>query len=125
MATTPEGKVKKLIKAVLDARKPALWYFMPVPGALGGKTLDFIGLYYGMFFTIEAKRPGERPTDYQGDLISTLNAAYGANFVVDDTIDYPISEVIHWLTWVEHHHPPYPGPYYEPKHLHLLELTGR
>ena len=51
---TPESKVKKDIKAWLEARN--IWYFMPVQSGYGKRGIpDFIACWYGRLIGIEAK----------------------------------------------------------------------
>lgn len=83
MATTPEGKVKKAIKAVLDAA-PDVWYFMPVPYADNGIP-DFIICVDGRFVAIEAKAPGKHPTKLQLRTLDKIAEAGGTTLVVDTT----------------------------------------
>lgn len=90
---TPEGRVKAKIKDVLNERKPLLWYYMPVPNGYGIQTIDFIGCFRGDFFAIEAKAPGEEPTQRQEGTIADMRDAYGKVFVIDgDT-----GELEQWL----------------------------
>lgn len=84
MAATPEGKVKKAVRKVLDGRGTDMWYFMPVPMRYGRKTVDFLCCYRGQFFVIEAKAPGEEPTELQEDELRNVALAGGATFVVDN-----------------------------------------
>ena len=65
MSQTPEGKVKDRIKKVLDARKPRLYYDMPVPSGYGKSMLDFVGAFCGHAFAIEAKAGRKKPTERQ------------------------------------------------------------
>ena len=61
MATTPEGKVKEQIKAVL--KKNNAWYFMPVQNGMGRSGIpDFIVCYHGRMIGVEAKAPSGTPT---------------------------------------------------------------
>ena len=61
--TTPEGKVKAAIKAVL--KRVGAYYHMPVQNGMGAPSLDFVCCYKGRFVAIEAKAPGEKPTKRQ------------------------------------------------------------
>lgn len=83
MASTPEGKVKKRIKKLLDSYM-GLYYDMPVPSGYGKSGLDFYGCYVGRFFAIEAKAPGKEPTVLQRHTISRIEAAGGMAFVISD-----------------------------------------
>lgn len=91
---TPEGKVKRKISALLK-KYDRLWYFMPVPGGFGVRTVDYIGCFRGVFFIIEAKRPGKDATDLQKKTISEVRAAGGAAFVVND--DVSLGRLKEWL----------------------------
>ena len=93
MATTPEGKVKRKVSALLKQYAPNLWYDMPVPGGYGNATLDYVGWLNGKAFAVETKAPGKKPTDRQKQTISRMQRAGAAVFVVDgDT-----SELHKWL----------------------------
>jgi len=92
MATTPEGKVKAKVSKILQAAERT-YYHMPVPGGFGGTTLDYIGCHSGVFFAIETKKPGGKPTDRQNMIIEQMRAAGGKVFVIDgDT-----TELEEWL----------------------------
>lgn len=91
--STPEGRTKAKINKVLDAYKPELWRFMPVQSGFGKQALDYICCYKGLFFTIEAKRPGGTPTDKQLGTIEDIEAADGKVFVIDDDT----KELEQWL----------------------------
>lgn len=94
---TPEGEVKKKIKALLAEYKiyPASkagdfpadargWYYMPHQGALGVTGIpDFLGHYLGRFFAIEAKASGKKPTGFQALQIAAIDTSGGTVFVVD------------------------------------------
>lgn len=54
MATTPEGKVKKAVRQVLDAL--GAYYVMPVTGGYGRQGApDFLICHQGRFYGIETK----------------------------------------------------------------------
>jgi len=89
---TPEGKVKKAIKAVLDAA-PNVWYFMPVPYADNGIP-DFIVCVGGKFVAIEAKAPGKHPTKLQMRTLGKIFEAGGLPAVIDSTDTAEIQEVL-------------------------------
>lgn len=91
---TPEGKVKKRIKEILDAQ-PALRYEMAVLNGMGKPSLDFTGCHRGDYFAIEAKAPGKKPTARQNFTIDEMREAEAKVFVIDGT-DYGELE-----TWLE------------------------
>lgn len=79
---TPEGKVKKLVTALLKSY-PDVHYDMPVPGGWGKSGLDYYGCADGLFFAIETKRPGEEPTDRQKLTIKNMVRSGAFVFVID------------------------------------------
>lgn len=95
MATTPEGRVKKQVSDLLKST-PRCYYFMPVPGGFGMTTLDYVGCYRGMFFAIETKKPGGKPTARQNQIIGTMQAANAKVFVIDGDLE----ELKAWLSKV-------------------------
>jgi hypothetical protein len=82
MATTPEGKIKAKVSALLQ-QATFTYYHMPVPGYGGSSTLDYIGCRLGYFFGIETKAPGKKPTDRQDTIINQMKAAGARVFVID------------------------------------------
>lgn len=80
---TPEGKVKAKITALLRNYEPDVWFTMPVPSGYGESTLDYIGCVGGVFFAIEAKKPGGKPTERQLLMMNKMELAGGKVFVVD------------------------------------------
>jgi hypothetical protein len=94
MASTPEGKIKKKISDYLK-RVDGLWYTMPVPGGYGMSTLDYLGCYRGIFFSIEAKAPGNVPTARQEYVMEDIRHAGGTTFVIDD------EHFNHFRKWID------------------------
>lgn len=92
MASTPEGKVKKTVSALLRST-PELYYFMPVPSGFGDMSLDYLGCYRGHFFAVETKAPGQKPTNRQNMTIERMRAAGATVFVIDGDI----SELKEWI----------------------------
>tara|TARA_R110000772_G_scaffold159223_2_gene270387 strand:+ start:1263 stop:1613 length:351 start_codon:yes stop_codon:yes gene_type:complete len=85
MAQTPEGKIKEMVKKVLDECKLAgyTYYNFPVPSGYGTPMLDVVGCHHGVFFAVETKAPGKKPTPRQLFCIEEMHAAGGAVFVID------------------------------------------
>jgi hypothetical protein len=79
---TPEGKVKKAIRKVLD-KYPESYWFWPVPYGYGESSIDVLGCHYGAFVGIEAKKPGEDPTPLQREKLRRIDGALGVTFVID------------------------------------------
>jgi len=97
MATTPEGKVKKLVKLHLKAA--GAYGFWPVQTGMGSRTLDCLGCHRRRAFAIETKAPGKQPTEQQLWLIQQMQLAGMAVFVIDSTdlSDPCWMELIAWL----------------------------
>lgn len=97
--TTPEGKVKAKIRALLD--HPKVWAFWPVPMGYQAATLDVLCVVrvrnIPVFFMIEAKRrkgPVKARQDYfKQDLYERLNVK---TFVIDG--EQGLQELEQWLT---------------------------
>jgi hypothetical protein len=97
---TPEGKVKKEIKRMLDAFD--VYYFMPVQMGLGAAGLDFHCVVrfgeHALAFFIEAKKPGDEPTDRQERFAEDRRKQQCARtFVIDGNLD----ELIEFLERIE------------------------
>ena len=93
MAATPEARVKKKIKAVLD--KVGAYYFCPVQTGMGKRTLDFLVCHKSKFFGLEAKAPGQKPTALQKLCMTEIQQAGGECLVIDSV---ELAEHLeHWL----------------------------
>lgn len=87
---TPEGKVKKQIRDLLDSF-PTIWYFSPQGGRFGKSGIpDIIGCYRGKFFAVEVKAPGkkENTTALQKAQIQAIRDVWGQVIVVDNATDF-------------------------------------
>jgi hypothetical protein len=84
MAMTPEAKVKKVVVQHLKDMKA--YYFYPVTGGFGGSGVpDIVGCYKGMFFGIECKAGGNKPTALQKKNLSDIATSGGIALVIDET----------------------------------------
>lgn len=80
---TPESKVKEKAKRILDSI--GAYYFMPATGGYGRSGVpDIVGCFNGVFFAIECKANGGRPTALQLREIDRINVAGGFAIVVDE-----------------------------------------
>jgi len=96
VATTPEGKVKAKVKALL--KQYGAWSFMPVSGGMGAHGIpDVIACHKGKFIGIECKAPGKRKnvTALQKMQLQGIRNADGKTMVVADPVDFEILEI--WL----------------------------
>lgn len=93
MATTPEGKLKKAVKTLLNEH--GAWFYMPVQNGMGVVGIpDFVGCYKGVFIGIETKAPVKKPrtpealwkraTPNQQNRITEIKDAGGIAAVVED-----------------------------------------
>ena len=90
MSTTPEGKIKHMVKDLLakvHAEAQGLYTFWPVPAGYGPSSLDCLICYYGVFVGVECKAPGKKPTPRQELTISQIRDAKGVTFVIDSEQD--------------------------------------
>lgn len=84
MASTPEKAVKAKVKAVLESE--GVYYFMPPANGYGRAGIpDFIICVNGLFFAIETKANGNKPTALQIREIETIRRNNGVAVVVDET----------------------------------------
>lgn len=91
---TPEGKVKKDVKAYLKAI--GAWYYMPVSNGMGRVGCpDILACYNGLFLAIETKAPGKRKnvTPNQQREIDDIQSANGLALIVDDVAQ--LKEALH------------------------------
>lgn len=80
---TPEGRVKRAIRKVLDQVR-GLYVFMPVPSGFGKSSLDYVLCVGGVFIAIEAKAPGKKLTPRQKAIKRQIERAGGTVFVIDN-----------------------------------------
>ena len=79
---TPEGVVKKQVRALLGAFNN-VEYDMPVQNGMGKPMLDFHCCVAGRYLAIETKRAGGKPTPRQVVKIAAVRAAGGTVMVID------------------------------------------
>ena len=82
--STPEGKVKSKVKKILEDM--GAYYAMPVTGGYGNSGVpDFLICKEGLFYAIECKANGGRPTALQHAHMKAIRTAGGVALVVDET----------------------------------------
>lgn len=91
--STPEGKVKTAVKRALA--KYRVFAHWPVQNGMGAPCLDCHGCCGGMYFAIETKAPGKKPTLRQEKTIDEILATGGVVFVISDAEGVAQLEV--WL----------------------------
>ena len=81
---TPEGRVKKRVKEILN--ELGAYYTMPMgTGFSSSGAPDFIICIAGLFYGIECKANGGKPTALQLKHHDDIRKAGGIAFVVDET----------------------------------------
>jgi len=90
---TPEGRVKEIIKRVLDRYKPELIGEWPVLNGMSTPTLDYNGCFKGYSFKIEAKAPGKKLTPRQVQISKQWQAAGCKIFEIDGDV----TQLVFWL----------------------------
>jgi Holliday junction resolvase len=80
---TPEKKVKNKVVAILKEHKA--YYFYPMTGGYGRSGVpDIVGCYRGIFFGIECKAKGNKPTALQNKNLSDIMSAGGMAMIVNE-----------------------------------------
>ena len=80
---TPEKKVKNKVVAILKEHKA--YYFYPMTGGYGRSGVpDIVGCYRGIFFGIECKAKGNKPTALQSKNLSDIMGAGGMAMIVNE-----------------------------------------
>lgn len=83
MAMTPEAKVKKQIRAMLDAH--GVYYAMPMGTGYGNSGVpDFLCCHNGFFLAIEAKAGKGKTTALQDANIERIRASKGVALVINE-----------------------------------------
>jgi hypothetical protein len=85
MATTPEGRVKAHVRAMLLTLDRCYW-FMPVQRG-GAPALDYFICINGRFLTIETKVPGKTLSPRQWVTADAIVAAGGIVLIVRNKTD--------------------------------------
>ena len=92
MASTPEGKVKDRIKALLKSHR--VYYAMPIGSGYGISGIpDFLCCVSGKFLAIEAKAGKGQATALQLKALKSIEDAGGAAIIVRET-DYADLEAL-------------------------------
>lgn len=81
---TPEGKVKKQVKKILDDL--GCYHFSPMMDGYGKSGVpDIIACYHGMFIGIECKSGKNEPTLLQKHNMDLIQRAGGYTIVVNES----------------------------------------
>jgi hypothetical protein len=85
--TTPEGKVKALVKRLFAVAFPNSYRFMPVQYGMGAPSVDLLFCIEGLFVAVETKAPDKQLTTRQAGTLAQIGMAGGMIFVVRDEED--------------------------------------
>jgi hypothetical protein len=95
MMATPEAKVKKQIRAVLDGA--GAYYAMPIGSGYGNSGVpDFLVCCNGRFIGIEAKAGTNKATALQESNIQKIFDAGGVALVINEHTIPDLVELIKW-----------------------------
>lgn len=95
---TPKEKATYAkIKRLVDAHRPRVTAYRPVPSMYGGRFIDYVGCAYGYYFAVEAKRPKHYATDAQYHRLKEIERAGGAAFEINDPLS--LQHFADWLNW--------------------------
>lgn len=95
MASTPEVKVKKQIKKILD--EAGAYYAMPIGTGFGNSGVpDFLVCCGGRFIAVEAKAGTNKPTALQESHLQKIRAKGGIALVINETNMHELKEVLAW-----------------------------
>ena len=85
---TPEAKVKKKVKVVLDELDA--YHFFPLMGGFGRAGVpDIIGCYRGLFFAIECNAGSNKTTALQDRELEKIRKAGGVALIInEENIEY-------------------------------------
>ena len=95
MAATPEVKVKKMIKKMLD--DAGAYYAMPIGTGYGNSGVpDFLICSGGRFIAVEAKAGDNKPTALQESHLQKIRAKGGIALVINENNLVDLKEVLAW-----------------------------
>jgi pantoate kinase len=95
MASTPEVKVKKQIKKMLD--DAGAYYAMPIGTGYGNSGVpDFLICSGGRFIAVEAKAGDNQPTALQESHLQKIRAKGGIALVINESNLVDLKEVLAW-----------------------------
>jgi len=96
MAMTPEGKVKKRVKAILDELK--VYHFSPMQNGMGRAGIpDIVACHNGKFVGIECKAGNNKPTALQERELNRILNAGGEAFVINEENIEQLREELIWM----------------------------
>ena len=102
MASTPESKVKKRVREMLD--KLGVYHFMPPANGFGRAGIpDIIACMDGHFIAIECKAGDNKPTALQQRELHAITSAGGSAIVINEENLHEVGRIVQLLkeydTW--------------------------
>jgi Holliday junction resolvase len=96
MAMTPEAKVKKRVKAILDEQR--VYHFSPMQNGMGRAGIpDIVACHGGRFIGIECKAGDNKPTALQERELNRILEAGGEAFVINEENVEQLREELIWM----------------------------
>jgi len=96
MAMTPEAKVKKRVKAILDELQ--VYNFSPMQNGMGRAGIpDIIACHGGKFIGIECKAGDNKPTALQERELNRILNAGGEAYVINEENIEQLREELIWM----------------------------
>lgn len=93
MASTPEVKVKKQIRKMLD--EAGAYYAMPIGTGYGNSGVpDFLICHRGRFIAVEAKAGSNKPTALQEAHMARIRKEGGSALVINETNMNQLKEIL-------------------------------
>lgn len=93
MASTPEVKVKKQIRKMLD--EAGAYYAMPIGTGYGNSGVpDFLICYRGRFIAVEAKAGSNKPTALQEAHMARIRNNGGVALVINEDNLHELKELL-------------------------------
>lgn len=90
---TPEGKVKKIGRAIMT--KMGMYHFPAFSGGYGRSGVpDDIGCYQGCFVAVEYKANGGKPTALQLKNMDDIRKSGGVALLIDEENVHQLEELI-------------------------------
>lgn len=96
MASTPEAKVKKKVRALLDAYN--VYHFMPPANGFGRAGIpDIVGCFSGRFIAVECKAGKNTTTALQDRELQAIKDHGGVAFVANENNLNELKELLEWM----------------------------
>jgi hypothetical protein len=93
---TPEGKVKKRVKAILDEQR--VYHFSPMQNGMGRAGIpDIVACHNGKFIGIECKAGSNKPTALQERELNRILNAGGEAYVINEENIEQLREELIWM----------------------------